>query len=261
MNHWYLGTIGYSYRDWVGSFYPIGTSPRGFLPYYSKVFNAVELDTTFHSIPHQGKVLSWVNASPAEFRFCVKTPRRITHELGLRNAQGLMNEFIDSLQPLGNKLGPILIQLPPKYSQTNYSVMNDFLESLPHAHQYAIEFRHASWYNQKTVSLLSQHQVCCVASDFPNLPKEIMITTNFIYIRWIGVNGMYQNHSQERVDKTNELRKWLEAISSISDQVSTIYGFFNNDYSGCAAGAGKRFKLIAGFGDEEDNLPYQGRFF
>ena len=261
MNHWYLGTIGFSYKDWLGSFYPTGTSQRMYLSYYSKLFNAVELNTTFYSLPNQATFQSWLNASPAEFRFCLKTPRRITHELGLRGAQGLMMEFIDSLHTLGEKLGPILIQLPPKYTQENYTVLSKFLESLPSTYQYAIEFRNASWYNGKTTSLLSQYRVCWVSSEFPNLPKEIILTSNFLYFRWIGVNGMYQNHTHERVDKTNELRWWLKAISPISEQVQTVYGFFNNDYAGFAAGTCKRFKLIAGLEDEENNLPFQSRLF
>ena len=195
MKHWYLGTIGFSYKDWVGSFYPTGTTQRGYLSFYSKVFNSVELDTTFYSIPRQSTVQSWFNITPPEFQFCLKTPRRITHELGLKGAQGLMIEFINSLHDLGDKLGPILIQLPPKYSQENYSVVDEFLKSLPHTYQYAIEFRHSSWYNGRTTDLLSKHQVCWVSSDFPNLPKEIIPTANFLYIRWIGVNGMYQHHT------------------------------------------------------------------
>lgn len=261
MNHWYLGTIGFSYKDWVGPFYPTHTSPRGYLAYYSKVFNAVEINSTFYSIPNQAKVQSWLNASPEGFRFCLKTPGRITHELGLRGAQGLMIEFIDSLHSLGNKLGPILIQLPPKYSQENYSTLGEFLEALPNTHQFAIEFRHRSWYNDKTASLLTRNRICWVSNEFPNLPKEIIPTSNFLYIRWIGVNGMYQHHSYERVDKTNELRWWLDAIRPFSEQVSTVYGFFNNDYAGFAAGTCKRFFNIAGMGNEEYDLPIQGRLF
>src|SRR4030067_1022322 len=260
MKHWYLGTIGFSYKDWVGPFYPAGTTQRGYLPYYSKVFNAVELDTTFHSIPQQSTVQSWFTSTPEEFRICLKTPRRITHELGLKGTQRLMLEFIDSLQPLGEKQGPILIQLPPKFSQVYYSVLNEFLESLPKTHQFAIEFRHASWYNQKTTQLLNQHQVSWVANDFPNLPKEINLTANFVYIRWIGVNSLYQHHTHERVDRSIELRLWVEQIYHVSELVRNVYGFFNNDYAGFAVGTGKRFKLIAGLTDQEDNLPYQSMF-
>jgi uncharacterized protein YecE (DUF72 family) len=261
MKHWYLGTIGFSYKDWVGSFYPTGTTQRGFLSFYSNAFNSVELDTTFYSIPRLSTVQSWFNITPPEFKFCLKTPRRITHELGLRGAQGLMIEFVDSLHDLGDKLGPILIQLPPKYSQENYSVVDEFLKSLPRTYQFAIEFRHSSWYNGRTTDLLSKHQVCWVSNDFLNLPKEIIPTATFLYIRWIGVNGTYQHHTLERVDKTSELRWWSTRISPFFDQVPDAYGFFNNDYAGFAAGTCKRFKQIAGLADENDNLPYQGRLF
>jgi uncharacterized protein YecE (DUF72 family) len=119
MKQWYLGTIGYSYKDWLGSFYPSGTSQRAYLPYYCKVFNCVELDTTFHSIPRQTTATSWFNSTPSDFRFCFKTPRLITHDLQLIGAQAAMDEFLYSIQFLQEKLGPILIQLPPKFGQEN----------------------------------------------------------------------------------------------------------------------------------------------
>ncbi len=85
MKQWYLGTIGFSYKDWVGAFYPSGINQRAFLPFYSKVFNCVELDSTFHSIPRQANVISWFNSTPSDFRFCFKTPRLITHELKFKS--------------------------------------------------------------------------------------------------------------------------------------------------------------------------------
>jgi len=261
MSHWYLGTIGFSYKDWLGSFYPAGMNQRGYLPFYSRVFNCVELDTTFHSIPRQSIVQAWASSTPADFRFSLKTPRLVTHDLGLVGAQGAMLEFIASIQPLGDKLGPILIQLPPKYAQDKLNLLNDFLSPLPRSIRYAIEFRHISWYNEKTVELLTQHQVCWVATDYPNLPRQINLTTDFLYIRWIGNNGMYQHHTHERVDKTSQLKWWLDAIHPFEEHVPAIYGFFNNDYAGFAAGTCRRFKQLAGFPDEEQNLPIQERLF
>jgi len=261
MKQWFLGTIGFSYKDWIGSFYPPGITQRGFLSYYSKVFNGVELNTTFYSIPSTVTLHSWLNTTTKQFRFCVKTPKRITHELGLKDAQSLMMEFIDSLLPLNEKMGPILIQLPPKYKQENYSILEEFLKSLPLSHQYAIEFRHGSWFNQKTSNLLAKYQVCWVSNDYPNLPKEINLTSNFLYIRWIGVNGMYQHHTHERVDKIDEFRWWLEKLQPFYSQISTCYGFFNNDYTGFAAGTCKRFKLFIDLPDEIEIHPYQDRLF
>jgi uncharacterized protein YecE (DUF72 family) len=223
MEQWYLGTIGFSYKDWLGGFYPVGTSSRRYLHYYSTVFNSVELDTTFHSIPRQSIVQSWANSTPADFKFCLKIPRLITHELGLQGSQGPMLEFIDSIRPLNEKCGPILIQLPPKFTQDNLSHLDAFLESIPRSHQYAIEFRHPSWFNEKTTRLLTLHQVCWVTNDFLNLPKQINLTSDFLYVRWIGINGEYQHHSYERVDKTIQLKWWLEAIRPFQKHVTEVY--------------------------------------
>jgi len=261
MSLWFLGTIGFSYKDWVGSFYPIGTAQRGYLSYYSKVFNSVELDTTFHSIPQVKTVQTWSTTTPTEFMFCLKTPRTITHDLGLKGAHGLMNEFIESLLPLQRKTGPILIQLPPSYSQENISVLDEFLEILPLSHNYAIEFRHPSWYNQKTTKLLTHYRVAWVSLDYPNLPKQINLTADFLYLRWIGINGMYHHHTHERVDKTNQLRVWIHTLNPYLEQIKAVYGYFNNDYAGFAAGTCKRFMQLTGMNNIEHNMPYQERLF
>jgi uncharacterized protein YecE (DUF72 family) len=195
-----------------------------------------------------------------EFKFCLKTPRVITHDLGLKGARGLMGDFIESLTPLMEKLGPILIQLPPKYSQDNYSTLRDFLEALPQTHHYAIEFRHPSWYNTKTSELLSYYRISWVTIDYPNIPSIINKTSDFLYLRWIGLNGMYQYHTHERVDKTAKLKWWLQALYPFLDEISEVYGFFNNDYAGYAAGTCRRFKDLAGFDTGEHNIAYQERF-
>ena len=261
MKSWYLGTIGFSYNDWVGPFYPAGTTPRNYLSYYTKFFNSVEIDSSFHAIPRFENIISWVNTTPTDFKFCLKTPRRITHELGLINSDGLMEEFVDSIKSLGDRIGPILIQLPPGFTQAYLSILEMFLEKLPRNNRYAIEFRHSSWYNEYTSRLLSLFGVSWVAIDFPRLPKTITPTTDFLYIRWIGNNGMFQHHSIERVDKSDHMRMWLDTVQSLDENFNEIYGFFNNDYAGFAAGSCIRFKRLAGFGAEEEDSPLQGRLF
>ena len=172
-----------------------------------------------------------------------------------------MNEFYDAIYPLQDKIGAILIQLPPKYSQDNYSVLSDFLDTLSRNHRSAIEFRHPSCYNKETTQLLSKHDVCWVTIDYPNLPKQINLTTDFLFFRWIGINDIYHIHSYERVDKTTQLYWWLQAIHPFLDQTLTMYGFFNNDFAGFAAGTCKRFMLLAGLNDDLQNIPYQKSLF
>ena len=154
-----------------------------------------------------------------------------------------------------------MIQLPPSYSQDQYSVLAEFLNNLPTSHRYAIEFRNSSWYNEKTIELFTHHQVCWVTIDYPKLPKQINLTTDFLYFRWIGVNGMYRGHTHERVDKTDQLKLWLQAIGPYLDKVPTIYGFFNNDYAGFAAGTCKRFMRLLGLTTTDPDVPYQVRLF
>jgi uncharacterized protein YecE (DUF72 family) len=261
MIHWYLGTIGYSYKDWLGSFYPPGTSQRRYLSYYSKIFNSVEIDTTFHSIPQPASVIAWLNSTPPYFKFCLKTPQQITHVLKLSSAHGPMQEFLVAIHGLHEKLGPILLQLPPNFTQGNLSIVDDFLSTLPPEYRFAMEFRHPSWYNDRTIELLSKYGICWVANDFPGLPRDIIQTTDFLFLRWIGVNGMYQHHSYERVDKADELKYWMDKILPIAQQVKAVYGFFNNDYAGFAAGTCIRFKQIAGLDIKVDELPHQERLF
>ncbi len=261
MSDWHLGTIGFSYKDWVGEFYPPGTSQAGYLPHYCKAFNSVEMDTTFHSIPKASIVESWYANSPDNFVFCLKTPRLITHDLKLKGIQSLMDEFLASISPLQRKLGPILIQLPPSFSQEALPVLVDFLESLPVSHRFAIELRHPSWYNPKTGQLLADHKVCWVMIDYPNIPKSIICTTDFLYIRWIGVNGSYHHHSYERVDKSDQLKAWIQAIDPFRAQVAKIYGYFNNDYAGFAAGTCQRFMRLLGMETNASLGPYQERLF
>jgi uncharacterized protein YecE (DUF72 family) len=261
LTDWYLGTIGFSYKEWVGPFYPAGTSPREYLAYYSKAFNALELDTTFHSIPPIASVETWNNTVPAGFKFCPKTPRVITHEMGLQGASGMMAEFLDILMPLKQKLGPILIQLPPSFKQSGYQVLHEFLKSLPSTYRYAVELRHPSWYNSQTAELLHSLQVCWVTIDYPEIPSRIIPTTDFLFFRWIGVNGLHHGHSFERVDMTSQLKWWLQAIEAVKPPIPVVYGFFNNDYAGYAAGSCQRFMLLAGISEPDKDLPYQERLF
>ena len=111
--NWYLGTMGFSYKDWSGVFYPEGLVARDYLAYYSQHFNAVELDSTFYGTPKPAYVERWAAVVPPGFTFCAKVPRTITHDLRLVEAHELMEVFVRTMTLLGDKLGAILIQLPP----------------------------------------------------------------------------------------------------------------------------------------------------
>jgi uncharacterized protein YecE (DUF72 family) len=268
MANWYLGTMGFGYKDWSGVFYPVTASSQDYLSYYSRSFNAVELDTTFYGSPRPSIARSWADSTPPGFRFCAKTPRSITHERGLVGAADLMFEFLSALQPLGEKLGVVLLQFPPSFDAQQSKILASFLGEIradrrAKTVRLAVEFRHASWYTdrQKIASILGDHDVCWASTEYPDLPGELNRTTAFLYIRWIGQHGTYRTHERERVDQTRQLESWWQRLKDAAGQVENIYGFFNNDYAGHAPATCNRFKAIAGLPVHVPYLPKQGRLF
>ncbi len=248
----------------AGVFYPPGIGTRAYLEYYSRIFNAVEMDTTFYGIPRLSTVEGWAASTPEGFKFCAKTPRIITHELALAGAAGYMKEFTDVMRTLGNKLGAILIQLPPSFDLSHQRALTAFLEELPRSApgiRIAIEFRHRSWFTPQTAELLRSHGVCWAATEYPYTPRQVNRTANFLYIRWVGQHGSYDHHNYERVDKTPELKQWLAILQASMESVEAIYGFFNNDYAGFAAGTCNKFKELAGLPFIPFTPAEQGRLF
>lgn len=260
MSAWFLGTMGFGYKDWVGAFYPDDTRSQNFLSYYSRSFNSVELDTTFYGVPNTPKVKQWATSVPDHFKFCAKLPRQITHEKRLQGVKGELDEFVDSMRILENKLGALLIQLPPGFTSAEEKPLVEFLDLLPMDVRFAVEFRHASWEKQKTEELLQNRQVCWATTEYPGLTNQVKQTCDFLYIRWIGQHGSYDRHSYERVDKTNQLLWWKDQIQPRLDKVGEVYGFFNNDYAGYAVGSCIKFKKILGLPGESEKI-IQGRLF
>ena len=261
MTNWHLGTVGFSYKDWDGVFYPTGIASRSYLAHYSKIFNAVELDSTFYGTPPANRVRQWATIVPSDFKFCVKTPRQITHELQLSDANGPMRAFVDTMSLLGDKLGAILIQLPPSFTAAQFDTVAQFLTNLPPGPQYAIEFRHQSWFIGETTTLLKSHSVGWTSIDYLDLPKQIALTANFLYIRWLGRHGQFERKDQEQVDVIPQLDWWWAYIQPQLNRIPTIYGFFNNDYSGHSPGTCNRFKDLVGLPATYPQLPQQGRLF
>ena len=261
MVDWYLGTIGFSYKDWAGVFYPSGLPAKSYLAHYSQIFNAVELDSTFYGTPPVERVQQWAAATPETFKFCVKTPREITHDLRLAGAQAAMTKFLDTMRFFGPKLGAVLIQLPPSFSDAEVETLNTFLAELPSDLRYAVEFRHESWYTPATTALLQAYRIGWVAIDYVGLPQRIEATADFLYLRWLGQHGRFAGHAEERLDVTPQLQGWWEQLQPYLDQVQTIYGFFNNDYAGHSPSTCHRFKAIAGLPSKQPGLPQQDSLF
>jgi uncharacterized protein YecE (DUF72 family) len=261
MVDWILGTMGFSYQDWAGIFYPETLAQRNYLGHYSRFFNAVEIDSTFYGTPRLETVTRWASATPDGFRLCPKVPRIVTHEKGLTAAHLDMAEFLAVIRELGEKLGVVLVQLPPSFDADRSEALDTFLGELPSDLRFAVEFRHPSWHKPETVQILQTHKVSWAATEYPNLPRGVNLTADFIYFRLIGQHGQFTQHNREQIDRCANLEWWYQHLQKLAGEVHSIYGFFNNDYAGFGAGSCNRFKAIAGLPVSDLRPPQQGRLF
>jgi uncharacterized protein YecE (DUF72 family) len=261
MTDWSLGTMGFGFADWEGVFYPTHLPKNKYLHYYSQHFNSVELDTTFYGVPTVSQVKRWHAATPGDFTFSVKTPRQITHEARLVRAGAAWSSLLSNLSHFQDKLGVVLIQMPPDFTIAEWDALQSFIQPLTKAFRYAVEFRHPSWYQEKTAALLAEHQVAWAATAYLDLPATIYPTAKHLYFRWIGEHGRYQRKDHERVDKSPELQMWLKKIQPLLEDVTQAYGYFNNDYAGFSPSTCNRFKTMLGLAVSDFAPPRQERLF
>jgi len=235
LSEFLVGTSGWSYNEWTGVFYP--TSSTNKLSFYSKIFDSVEIDSTFYAYPTKGLVFGWAKYSPDGFVFSAKLPRLITHEKKLDPAKGVEGDlvrFLSLMKPLmaGGKLGPVLVQLPPSFSfQEDIGNLKKFLELAPEDVKFAVEFRHPSWLREETWSLLRDRNVANVIVDEPLLPPDTVVTADFAFVRWHG-RGSRPWYNYRYSDK--ELQAWLPKVEEVRSRAKTTYGYFNNHFHGFA---------------------------
>lgn len=258
---WHLGTMGFGYKEWIGSFYPDGLPSRSFLAHYSQFFDSVEIDSTFYGPPRIEQLQKWYQVTPTNFTFCLKTPRQITHDQPLSESIDQMMAFLDVVPALKEKLGPILIQFAPSFTVKGLAPLEQFLSELPTTIRYAVEFRHPSWVTEETAVLLKERNICWVSADYIHLPKKIVRTTDFLYLRFIGPHGQFAKKGKEMVDMTPQLKEWMNMIEVELDEVRTVHAYFNNDFSGHSPATCNRFKRIVGLPVEESRPLKQGRLF
>ncbi len=147
-----LGCPLWALADWEGGLYRAGSPPGDYLRQYASVFNAVEGNTTFYATPSPATVAKWMGQVPADFRFCFKFPRTVTHDLRLRDCGFQVREFLDRLRPLREQLGPLMVQLPASFGAASLPTLYAFLESLPHDFRYAVELRQRRFFEDDTLS-------------------------------------------------------------------------------------------------------------
>lgn len=250
-----LGCSGWSYEDWKeGRFYQPGIIDKGMLPFYAKIFDTVEINSTFYRLPSMPQITqNWVKRTPNDFIFATKFPKQFTHarkdhlQVTEEELKPFYEIVVKSLEQ-GKKLGPILIQFPGSF-KADYPLLENFFTLLPSQYSYTVEFRHKSWLKdqQKTMVLLSKYNIAyCIVSE-KILPPITQITTNFTYIRWHGLNDPKAEKYliYDYLYSAEELGEWVPTIQKLADEV-TVYGYFNNHPNGQAPANCNQIKKNAG---------------
>ncbi len=233
-----IGTQGWNYDAWVGPFYPDGTRPSDFLTVYARAFDTVEVDSTFYATPAESTVKSWTERTPPGFTFALKLPQEITHEHRLRDATGAEEEFYARVRLLGDKLGPLLVQLGPDFDPSELPALVDFTSRAPTDLKIAIEFRHRGWITEGVVALLRERNIGIALVDGKWIARKTMRalakepTSNFAYIRWMGPNRDLIDYSRVQADRSYEVDLWVESIVEMSSKVGAVYGYVANTFSG-----------------------------
>jgi uncharacterized protein YecE (DUF72 family) len=180
-----VGTSGWSYKEWKGSFYPAKLPAEEMLRFYAGRFPTVEVNNSFYRIPAERVLAGWADQVPEQFRFVLKASRRITHNNRLSDEDGSLGYFLRAVNPLGQRLGPTLFQLPPTF-QKDLGRLEGFLDKLPKRWAAALEFRHASWFDDQVYDLLRSRGVALVAVDEDEAEgpgSPLVATASWGYVR------------------------------------------------------------------------------
>ena len=226
--HYHIGTSGWHYDHWRDIFYPAKLTRAKWLEFYAGHFTTVELNNSFYRLPSETAFANWYNSSPPDFTFAVKVSRFITHIKRLKNSEEALDNFINRAKILGDKLGPLLYQLPPNMHRHD-EVLESFLSNLPRGIRHVFEFRHHSWLEEKVFAILRKYNVGLCVFDMPFLSCPLVATTDFAYIRFHGSGELYSScYSDE------ELADWAKKLADLAANLEAVYIYFNNDVEGFA---------------------------
>ena len=235
-----VGTSGWHYPHWVGPFYPAGTEPEAFLPFYAERFRSVEINNTFYRLPDRATIVAWCEATPPGFLFACKASRYITHMKKLKDPEAATRRFFELVTTLGDKLGPILFQLPPHW-HANPERLARFLASLPAGLRFAFEFRDESWFAAPVYRLLERHRAALCAYDLDGHQSPVRMTADFAYARLHGPDGPYRGRYTGQ-----SLAGWARRLLDWQRAGLDAYCYFDNDEAGYAAGDALRLLAMLG---------------
>lgn len=228
----FVGTSGYSYKEWKGNFYPDDLSEKEFLKYYGTKLNAVEINNTFYRLPKESVVKSWGDQVPEGFRFSVKASQKITHIKRLKDVGDEMEYLVRTCRSLDEKLGVILVQLPPNMKK-DCERLGQFFALLAGDVKVAIEFRHASWFDDEVYSLLKENNSSLCIADFDEkLEVPFVSTANWGYLRL-----------RREGYTAAELKKWMKRVQE--QEWKTAFVFFKHEDAGIGPKLAMSFRKLA----------------
>ena len=228
----FLGAMGWSYKFW-SEIYPRGTKSTDYLTHYSKHFKSVEINSSFYRIPSRKTIENWSTLVPQDFRFTAKFPQSISHSSNLKYEPEKLEAFLNNISMLKEKLGVLVLQLPPRLKVEHLSSFRDLIGVLPDDINYAVEFRNKGWFTEEVYDLLRENDIALVQVEHPRLPTTAELTANSVYIRWEGdrkkVNG---EKGLVEIDREEDNRRWANRIDELLESGHNVYGYFSKFYSG-----------------------------
>ena len=219
MKSW-VGTSGFQYAEWKGKFYPEDLPAAKTLPFYAEHFSTTEINYTFHRIPAAKTIENWNKLTPPTFRFGLKAPQKITHWSKLRDCGDTMRYFHDITSGLGEKLGPVLFQLPPNFKKDTF-VLADFVNSLPPGTHAAFEFRHESWFGDEVWEIFKKGNVALCIADTESLATPKVATSDWGYVR-------LRREDYAKID----IERWADFVREQKERWSDAYIYFKHEEAG-----------------------------
>jgi uncharacterized protein YecE (DUF72 family) len=218
MNHW-IGTSGFQYAEWKGNFYPEDLPASKMLPFYAERFSTTEINYTFHRIPSAKTIGNWEELTPKNFRFALKAPQKITHFAKLRDCADTLEYFYKVISGLGERLGPVLFQLPPNFKKDT-DVLSSFLRELPSARA-AFEFRHESWFDDEIFEMLKKQNIALCMADTEKLATPTVATADYGYLR-------LRREDYNKID----IERWARFVREQEAKWRNVFVYFKHEESG-----------------------------
>ncbi len=229
----HVGTSGYNFPEWKGSFYPPKLSSAKWLEFYAQQLGTVEINYTFYRMPNAKTVAGWHAATPEGFTFVLKAPQRITHFARLQNIDDPLRFFLETIRKLNAKLGAVLFQLPPNFKK-DIARLSDLLTQFPSDVRAACEFRHASWWSDDVYELLRSTNTALCIADTEEGTTPLVATADFGYLRL-----------RDEGYAEDSLRNWMQQVQAWGEAWTDAYIFFKHEEKGMGPKLARQFLTLA----------------